>query len=95
VRGAAQQRKRLRGELRRIGATQVSLYIDGPRGVVRLQFPSRAGDFRVPVNEGLALLRALPSGAGTQATVDALRSHGIDAEGSQPPARTARAATPM
>ena len=84
MRGAAQLRKRLRGELRRIGAAEVSLYIDGPRGVLRLKFPGRAGDFRLPVSEGLALLRALPNGAGTQATVDAFRGHGLNASGSLP-----------
>ena len=84
MRGAAQLRKRLRGELRRVGAAEVSLYIDGPRGVVRLRFQSRDGDFRVAVSEGLELLRALPNGAGTEATSDALRSRGLDAAGSQP-----------
>jgi len=73
ARGAAQLRKRLRGELRRVGGAGVRLYIDGPRGVVRLQFPIRDGDFRVPVSEALALLHALPSGTGTEATVAALR----------------------
>ncbi len=78
VRGAAQLRKRLRGGLRRIGAGEVSLYIDGPRGVVRLQFPSQDEDVRVPVSEGLALLSALPKGAGTEAAVNALRARALN-----------------
>ncbi len=73
VRGAAQLRKQFRGELRRIGAADVGLYIDGPRGVIRLRFPSQDGDVRVPVSEGLALLRTLPNGAGAEAAVIALR----------------------
>ena len=43
VRRAAQARKRLRRELRRVGADGVSLYIDGPRGTVRLRSHARTG----------------------------------------------------
>ena len=41
VRGAAQARKRLRRELRRVGADGVRLYIDGPRGIARVRFPDQ------------------------------------------------------
>jgi hypothetical protein len=70
--GAAQLRKLLRRELRRVGASGLSLYVDGPRDVVRVM--SRADSERrhaVPTNEALVLLRALPDGAGVDAALDA------------------------
>jgi hypothetical protein len=72
VRGAAQVRKRLRRELRRVGAGGVSLYIDGPRGIARLRFPGQDSWLELAPGEALHLLRSLPNGAGGQATVDAL-----------------------
>lgn len=72
VRGAAQARKRLRRELRRVGADGVSLYIDGPRGSVRLRFPRQDRWLELAMGEALDLLRSLPNGAGAQATSDAL-----------------------
>jgi hypothetical protein len=74
VRGAAQVRKRLRRELRRVGADGVSLYIDGRRGIARLRFPrqDRWLDIELVPGEALDVLRSLPNGAGAQATVDAL-----------------------
>jgi hypothetical protein len=72
VRGSAQVRKRLRRELRRIGADGVSLYIDGPRGIARLRFPPEDRWLELAPSEALALLRSVPNGAGAQATVDAL-----------------------
>ena len=72
VRGAAQLRKLLRRELRRVGAADASLYIDGPRGVVRVRFPNQERALHVPVSEALAVLRTLPNGAGPQVAVDAL-----------------------
>lgn len=62
----------MRRELRRVGAADPSLYIDGPRGVVRVRFPRPGREAQLPVNEALALLRTLPDGAGPQAAVDAL-----------------------
>jgi hypothetical protein len=72
VRGAAQLRKLLRRELRRVGAASSSLYIDAPRGVVRVRFPNQERDLNVPVGEALARLRALPDGGGPQAALEAL-----------------------
>ena len=72
VRGAAEERKRLRRELRRVGTDGVSLYIDGPRGIARLRFPSQDRWLELAPGEALDLLRSLPDGASTQATVDAL-----------------------
>jgi hypothetical protein len=72
VHGAAQLRKVLRRELLRVGAAGASLYIDGPRGLVRVRFPSQERELHVPVREALALLRTLPNGAGQQAAIDAL-----------------------
>jgi hypothetical protein len=72
VRGAAQVRKRLRRELRRVGADGVSLYIDGPRGIARLRFPGQDRWLELAPGEALELLRSLPNGAGAQAAVDAL-----------------------
>ncbi len=72
VRGAAQVRKRLRRELRRVGADGVSLYVDGPRGIARLRFSSQDRWLKLAPGEALDLLRSLPNGAGAQATVDAL-----------------------
>jgi hypothetical protein len=72
VRGAAQLRKRLRRELRRVGADGVSLYIDGPRGIARLRFIRQDRSLELAPGEALDLLRSLPNGAGAQATIDAL-----------------------
>jgi hypothetical protein len=72
VRGAAQLRKLLRRELRRVGAADASLYIDAPRGAVCVRFPSPERELHVPVSEALALLRTLPNGAGPEEAVDAL-----------------------
>ena len=72
VQGAAQLRKRLRRELRRVGADGVSLYIDGPRGIARLRFPGQDRWLELVPGEALDLLRSRPNGAGAQATVDAL-----------------------
>ena len=72
VRGAAQARKRLRRELRRVGADDVSLYIDGPRGIVRLRFPRQDRWLELAPAEALDLLRSLPNGAGAQPTIEAL-----------------------
>ena len=69
---AAQWRKRLRHELARVGANEVSLYIDGPRGIVRLRFPNRAGQFSVPPDDALRSLRSLPDGAGVEQTVNTI-----------------------
>ncbi len=72
LRGAAQARKRLRRELRRVGVDGVGLYIDGPRGVARLRFPGQDRWLELAPGEALELLRSLPNGAGAQATIDAL-----------------------
>jgi hypothetical protein len=72
VRGAAQVRKRLRRELRRVGADGVSLYIDGPRGIARLRFPAPDRWLELAPGEALELLGSLPNSAGAQAAVDAL-----------------------
>jgi hypothetical protein len=69
---AAQWRKRLRRELQRVGSSKVSVYIDGPRGIARLRLPDHAGQFSVPADEALRLLRSLPDGAGVENTVNAL-----------------------
>jgi hypothetical protein len=72
VRRAAEVRKLLRRELRRVGADGVSLYIDGPRGIARLRFPGRDRWLELAPGEAVELLRSLPNGAGAKATVDAL-----------------------
>ena len=72
VRGAAQLRKRLRRELRRVGATDVKLYIDGPRGSVRVRFPTQNRELHLPVSDALRLLRAVSDGAGAEAALEAL-----------------------
>ena len=74
--GAAQTRKLLRRELRRVAATGVSLYVDGRRGSVRLT--SLDGARRrcvLPASDALAVLQALPDGAGLEAALDALAQH--------------------
>jgi hypothetical protein len=72
VHNAAQWRKRLRRELQRVGAGKISLYIDGPRGIARLQFADHGGRLSVPAEDALDLLRALPDGAGVERTVKTL-----------------------
>jgi len=72
VRNAAEWRKRLRRELQRVGAGEVSLYIDGPRGLARLRFADHGGGLSLPVEDALHLLRALPDGAGVERTVETL-----------------------
>jgi hypothetical protein len=72
VHNAAQWRKRLQRELRRVGANQVSLYIDGPRGVVRLRFPDHTGQFSVPADDALERLRSLADGAGLEQTINTI-----------------------
>jgi hypothetical protein len=72
VRGAAQVRKLLRRELRRVGADGVSLYIDGPRGIARLRFPGQERWLDLAPGTAMELVRSLPNGAGAQATIDAL-----------------------
>jgi hypothetical protein len=72
VHNAAQWRKLLRRELQRVGASNVSLYIDGRRGIVRLRFPQDTGEFSVPAGGALESLRSLPDGAGLEPTVKKL-----------------------
>ena len=72
VHNAAQWRKRLRRELKRVGANNVSVYIDGSRGIARLRFPDRAGQFSVPPDDALQSLRSVPDGAGVERTVNAI-----------------------
>ena len=70
--GAAQLRKRLRRELRRLDAAGLSLYVDGRRDTVRLASPADHRRQLVPADEALARLSELPDGAGVQATLDGL-----------------------
>ena len=72
VHNAAQWRKRLRRELQRVGADNVSLYIDGPRGIARLRFADHGDGLSVPAEDALHLLRALPDGAGVERTAKTL-----------------------
>jgi hypothetical protein len=74
VHNAAQWRKRLQRELRRVGANKVSLYVDGPRGTVRVRFPDHAGQFVVPAEDALEHLRSLTDDAGLEQTIDTLLS---------------------
>jgi hypothetical protein len=72
VRGAAHWRKRLRRELLRVGAANVSVYVDGPRGIVHMRFPEHGDRINVDVREALRLLSSLPDGAGVETTLKAL-----------------------
>jgi hypothetical protein len=72
VHSAADWRKRLRRELHRVRAGAVSLYVDGPRGVVHVRFPGQSERLSVRLDEALRALRALPDGAGVHATLEAL-----------------------
>jgi hypothetical protein len=72
VQNAAQWRKLLQRELRRVGANKVSLYVDGPRGTVRLRFPDHAGQFVVPVDDVLEQLRSLADDVGLEQTIDTI-----------------------
>jgi hypothetical protein len=55
-----------------VGADGVSLYIDGPRGTVRLRFPRQDRWLELAMGGALDLLRSLPNGAGAPASSDAL-----------------------
>jgi hypothetical protein len=72
VQNAAQWRKLLQRELRRVGASKVSLYVDGPRGTVRLRFPDHAGQFVVPADDVLEQLRSLTDDVGLEQTIDTI-----------------------
>jgi hypothetical protein len=72
VQNAAQWRKRLQRELRRVGANKVSLYLDGPRGTVRLRFPDHAGQFVVPADDVLDQLRSLTDDVGVEQTIETI-----------------------
>jgi hypothetical protein len=72
VRGAAEWRKRLRRELLRVGAANVSVYVDGRRGIAYLRFPKHADRLAPGAHDALALLRSLPDRAGVEATFSAL-----------------------
>jgi hypothetical protein len=72
VQNAAQWRNRLQRELRRVGANKVSLYVDVPRGTVRLRFPGHTGQFVVPADDLLEQLRSLTDNAGVGQTVDTI-----------------------
>ena len=72
VHNAAHWRKRLQRELRRIGANNVGLYVDGPRGLVRLRFPGHAGQFVLSANDALAQLRSLADGAGVEQAINTI-----------------------
>ncbi len=69
---AADWRKRLRREFLRLGVANVSLYVDGPRGIVRVRFRDQSARVSVEVNDALERLRSLPDRAGSQAAADAL-----------------------
>lgn len=71
--GAAQTRKLMHRELRRLGAEDLSVYVDGRRNAVRFagkDAPQRRRT--VPAADALGLLRSLPDGSGPDATLDAL-----------------------
>jgi len=72
VRGAADWRKRLRREFLRLGPPDVSMYVDGRRGIVHVRFPEHADRISADVREALRLLQSLPDGAGAEATLNAL-----------------------
>ncbi len=72
VRGAAGWRKRLRRELRRVGAADVSIYLDGRRGVAHLRFAGHGDRIDVGVSDALEELGSLPDRAGLEAVVKAL-----------------------
>jgi hypothetical protein len=72
VHNAADWRKRLRREIHRVRAGTVSLYIDGPRGVVHVRLPGQPERVCVRIDEALRALRSLPDGAGLHATSEAL-----------------------
>ncbi len=73
IHGAADWRKRLRREFRRVGVADVSVYLDGPRGKAHFRFDGHGGRIDVGLRAALSELRALPSHAGVEATLAALR----------------------
>jgi hypothetical protein len=72
VHGAAGWRKRLRREFLRVAAANVSVYVDGPRGIAHMRFPGHVERTTVDVREALRLLESLPDRAGVETTLKAL-----------------------
>jgi hypothetical protein len=72
VHGAAGWRKRLRREFSRVRAGDVSVYVDGPRGIAHMRFPGHVERTTVDVRGALRLLGSLPDGAGPETTLKAL-----------------------
>jgi len=59
-----------------VGAPGLSLYVDGRRGSVRVvSLDGAPRRYVLPASDALALLHALPDGAGLEATHDALAQH--------------------
>src|SRR5450759_2924592 len=66
VRGTAHWRKRLRRELLRVGAANMSGYVDGQRGIVHMRFPEHGDRIKRGRGEALRLLGSLPDGASAE-----------------------------
>lgn len=69
---AAQLRKLVRRELRRVDAIGLHIYVHGSDRTIRLFNPSTGNAATAPVAAALASLRALPDHAGEAAAVNAI-----------------------
>jgi hypothetical protein len=76
-RRAAELRRLVHRETRRLAAPSLHVYVHGPAGTIRL---SGADHERASASAGLALdaLRALPDRAGPEAAIAALRKATVD-----------------
>jgi hypothetical protein len=69
---ATEQRKAIRRELRRLAASNLSVYLHGPAGSVRFSERNSGGRATGRTDEVLAALHALPDGAGPGSVLDAI-----------------------
>ena len=73
-RRAADLRRLLRRETRRVAAPELALYVHGSAGTVRVSDPATGGRATAEATAALAALRELPDGAGPAAAIEAVRS---------------------
>lgn len=72
-RRAADLRRLLRRETRRLAATELGLYVHGSAGTVRVSDRATGARATAGATAAMAALRELPDGAGPAAAIEAVR----------------------